>query len=197
MMTIPLRFRVAAAALLLLLPFGLTSCATTRRRSPNLKMDQGSEKMANSPDIAFLLKAAQSATGAVRIGTLAREKAGHPAVKGLGNQMVGQYGKIEEQLSSLAAARYMTLPGTMDANDQGVYLKLEKQSGLSFDKTYLKAMLKDHKSSIKSFTKEAKKGRDDQIQNFASSALPVLQEQLSQLKNVYTSTKASKSVGAR
>lgn len=197
MTIVPFRFRLAGALVLLLLPFGLISCATARRRPPNLKMDHGSEGMANSPDVAFLLKAAQSGSGAVQLGTLAREKAGNPAVREVGNQMVSQYGKIEQQLNSLAAARHMTLPETMNATDQGVYLKLQKQSDGSFDKTYLKAMLKDQKSDIKSFTRETKKGRDGQIQNFASSTLPVLHAQLTGFQSLYASTKTSKSAGTR
>lgn len=153
--------------------------------------------MANSPDVAFLLKIAQSGTGAIQLGTLARQKAGSPAAKELGNEMVSQYGRMEQQLNSLAAARHMTLPGTMNANDQGVYLKLKKQSGHDFDKSYLKAMLKDCKADIRSFTKEVKKGRDDQIQNFASGTMPLLQEQMTSLRGLYASTKANKSAGAR
>jgi putative membrane protein len=160
-------------------------------------MDQGSENMANSPDVAFLLKAAQSGAGAVQLGKLAREKAGNLAVKDLGNQMASQHGKIDEQLNSLAAQYHMVLPATMNAGDQGVYEKLKNQSAASFDKVYVKAMVRDHKSDIKIFKKEVKKGCNEQIKNFAAVTLPMLHQHLAGFQRLHASKKHSRPISAR
>jgi putative membrane protein len=191
------RFRFEALLLLplVLLPLLLLAPNSFAARHPptNLRMDQGSEKMAKSSDIAFLLKAAQSGIAQVQLGRTASEKAASPAVKELGAQLADEYGKTLDQLRTFAAQRYMTLAMTMNANDQEVYTKLQNKSGPSFDKDYMKAIAKDHKSDINLFKKEAKKGRDEQIQRFASDMLPRLRDHLVRIQSLRSSAKAAKS----
>lgn len=186
------RFRLEGLLLLSLLLPAPNSFAA-RRRPTNLKMDQGSEKMAKSPDIAFLLKAAQSGTAQVQLGKMASAKAANPAVRELGAELATEHEKTLNQLTAFAAERHMTLAMTMNANDQQVYTKLQNKSGMGFDKDYLKAMAKDYKSDIKLCKKEVKKGRDEPIERFASDMLPTLQDRLTRIQSLRSSTKAARS----
>ena len=192
MKIISFHFSLGGLLVLPLLLFAPNSFAA-RHPPTNLKMDQGSEKMAKSPDIAFLLKAAQSGTAKVQLGKIASERAASPAVKELGGQLAEERGKTMNQLTTFAAQRHMTLAMTMNAKDQGVYAKLQNKSGAAFDKIYLKAMAKDHKTDIELFKKEAKKGRDEQIQRFASDMLPTLRDHLTRVQGLLSSAKATKS----
>lgn len=153
-------------------------------QTPTTQTDTGSNKMMKSSDANFAMKAAQGGMAEVQLGQLAAQKASNPDVKAFGQQMVDDHTKANDQLKSVAAQENMTLPTTLDAKDQKLMTKLQGLSGPDFDKTYMKAMVKDHKDDIKEFQKEADKGKDPQIKNFASQTLPTLQQHLSKAESV-------------
>ena len=62
--------------------------------------------------------------------------------------------------------------------------KMAKKSGADFDKAYVKYMLSDHKSDVSDFQKEAKSGKDGDVQAFASQTLPTLQKHLDMIANI-------------
>jgi putative membrane protein len=65
--------------------------------------------------------------------------------------------------------------------------KLNLLSGDSFDKSYVKAMIDDHKEDIKEFQKEISDGKDPQAKAFASATLPTLQKHLQKIQSIATS----------
>jgi putative membrane protein len=146
--------------------------------------DTGSNKMLKSSDARFAMKAAQGGMAEVQLGQLAAQKASNPDVKAFGQQMVDDHSKANDQLKSVAAQENMTLPTTLDGKDQRLMTKLQGLSGSDFDKAYVKAMVKDHEEDIKEFQKEADKGKDPQIKNFASQTLPTLQQHLSKIQSI-------------
>ena len=125
------------------------------------------------------MKAAQGGMAEVQLGQLAAQKASNPDVKAFGQRMVDDHTKANDQLKAVAQQENMTLPSTPDPKDQALYSKLQNMSGPEFDKVYMKAMVKDHQTDVKEFQKEADKGKDPQIKNFASQTLPTLQQHLS------------------
>lgn len=146
--------------------------------------DSGSNKMMKSADAKFAMKAAQGGMAEVQLGQLAAQKASNPDVKAFGQMMVDDHTKANDQLKSVAGQENITLPTTLDAKDQALMTKLQGLSGEDFDKTYVKAMVKDHQQDVKEFQKEADKGKDPQIKNFASQTLPVLQQHLSKAQGL-------------
>jgi putative membrane protein len=151
------------------------------------QMDKGSSKMMKSPDARFAMKAAQGGMAEVQLGQLAAQQASNADVKAFGQHMVDDHSKANDQLKSVAQGENMTLPTTLDAKDQALMSKLQGLSGADFDKTYVKAMVKDHQEDIKEFQKEADSGKDPQIKNFASQTLPILQEHLSKIQSIQSS----------
>lgn len=158
------------------------------QQSASSQADTGSNQMMKSPDVKFAMKAAQGGMAEVQLGQLAAQKGGTPDVKAFGQQMVDDHTKANDQLKQVAAEQKMSLPTTMDPKDQALYTKLQGLSGTEFDKTYMKAMVKDHKEDVKEFQKEADKGKNPQIKNFASQTLPVLQGHLSKAESVEASS---------
>lgn len=150
----------------------------------NTQTDMGSDKMMKSPDARFAMKAAQGGMAEVQLGQLAGQKASNPEVKAFGQQMVDDHSKANDQLKSVAAKENMTLPSTPDSKDQALYTKLQNASGAEFDKLYVKSMVKDHQEDVKEFQKEADKGKNSQIKNFAAQTLPVLQQHLSKIQSI-------------
>jgi putative membrane protein len=156
----------------------------SHNQTANTQTDTGSDKMMKSPDAKFAMKAAQGGMAEVQLGQLAAQKASNPDVKAFGQQMVDDHTKANDQLKSVAAKENMTLPATLDSKDQALYTKLQNMSGADFDKMYVKSMVKDHQEDVKEFQKEADKGKDPQIKNFAAQTLPVLQQHLSKIQSI-------------
>jgi putative membrane protein len=154
-------------------------------------MDQGTNRMMKSGDATFAIKAAQGGMAEVKLGQLAVQKASNPGVKSFGQRMVDDHSKANEQLKSIAGKDSMTLPNTLGAKDQELYNKLSTLSGGEFDRAYMKAMVKDHEEDIKEFQKEASKGTNPGIKNFASTTLPTLQEHLQMAKSTEQKLRAS------
>jgi putative membrane protein len=70
--------------------------------------------------------------------------------------------------------------------------KLEGATGVKFDQTYAKNMVKDHKKDLKEFQNAAKGLQDPELRNFAESAVPILQEHLTMAQNMETTVKSEK-----
>jgi putative membrane protein len=143
-----------------------------------VRLDRGSQQMMKSPDTAFAIRAARGGVAEVQLGKLAGQKGSDPDVKAFGQKMVEDHTKANEKLTAIARKQGITLPSAMDPRDQSVYNKLQRLSGPQFDRTYMKAMVKDHAQDIKEFLKEANKGKDPQIKSFAADTLPTLQAHL-------------------
>lgn len=153
-------------------------------QNSSAQTDNGSNKMLKSADARFAMKAAQGGMAEVQLGKLAAEKGSSADVKAFGQQMVDDHSKANDQLKTVASQENMTLPNSLDSKDQALYTKLQGLSGAQFDRTYVKAMVKDHQEDVKEFQKEADKGKDSGIKNFASQTLPVLQQHLSKIQSI-------------
>jgi putative membrane protein len=150
------------------------------------KIDSGSAKMLKSPDTAFVFKAAQGGAAEVKLGQLASENAVNAAVKAFAQHMVDDHNKANDDLKGIAEKENMTLPTDLNAKDQARYHKLSGESGIQFDHDYVRVMVKDHRQDVKAFQKEAKKGKNPQIKDFAARTLPVLQSHLDQIKSIHS-----------
>ena len=147
-------------------------------------VDEGTDKMNDSADTIFALKAAQDTTAEMQFGHLAVNKGSDPTVKAFGERLVGDQTAPNEQLQKIAKQQNMTLPTAMNAKDQAEYDKLKDLSGPQFDQAYVKAIVKDCEGAVKEFEKEARKGRNQEWKNFASLTLPVLQSHLNDAKSL-------------
>src|SRR6185295_14604917 len=56
--------------------------------------------------------------------------------------------------------------------------KLDKLSGAAFDKEFVNMMVTNHKANIPNFEREASRGSDPDVKQFASSIVPTLKEHL-------------------
>lgn len=143
--------------------------------------------LADSPDSTFYKKAAEGGMSEIELGQLAQQKARNPAVKEFGAMMVNDHSAANEKLKALAASKQVVLPGSPSVMQKASRTKLDMMSGDSFDKSYVKAMIEDHKSDIKEFQKEASEGRDPQAKAFAAATLPTLQTHLQKVQSIAAS----------
>jgi putative membrane protein len=158
---------------------------------------KGSKASANgSPldkgSVKFLHEAAAGSLAEVELGKLAQERAANAHVKEFGARMAKDHAKANDELKPIADAKNVALPSAPDKKTQREYDKLAKKSGADFDKAYMKHMLDDHKKDVKEFQKEAQKGKDADLKNFASSTLPTLEEHLRLAQTTYDEVRGKK-----
>ncbi len=129
-------------------------------------------------DSSFLKDAAQGGLLEVKLGQLAETNASSQAVKDFGRRMVTDHGKLGEDVKQVAARENVNLPGDVSMMEKMTYDRLSKKTGTDFDKAYIEDMVKDHKSDIAAFEKEANSGSDSEAKAVAQKALPIIREHL-------------------
>lgn len=144
----------------------------------------------SSADRKFVEEAAIGGLAEVQLGKLAVQNAGSDGVRQFGQRMVDDHGQANEQLKSIAQAKGMMLPVSLDSKHQKEYDRMSKLSGTEFDRAYMKMMNEDHQKDIKEFKKEAEKGQDADVKSFASSTLPKLHDHLAMAKETERMVKA-------
>ncbi len=152
------------------LPTGAKSTAKTKTSSSMMS------------DSEFAKAAAEGGMAEVKFGELAEDKASNKAVKDLGQRMVDDHTKADDNLKTAASNDHLTLPGQMNAKDQAAYARLSQLSGAAFDRAYARDMVRDHEADIAAFRHEANDGKDAALKSFAAQTLPTLEDHLKQAR---------------
>jgi len=141
---------------------------------------------ASDPDHKFYKTAAEGGLAEVQLGQLAEDKATDDAVKQFGAKMVTDHSSVNQKLQQLAQSKNITLPTSPSVMEMASKTKLEVLSGNTFDKSYIKGMVKDHEEDIALFKREARSGKDPDAKAFAVATLPTLQEHLKMIRSIAT-----------
>lgn len=130
-------------------------------------------------DKAFVEKAANKGMEELAISRIAVERATHPEVREYAQMIVTEHAKSNTELMSLVVGKGITLP----ANDTSVE-KWKKRNAKDFDKDYIAAMMSRHKEAVELYDKQAKKGEDADVMNFAGKNVPVLRAHLAKAEGL-------------
>jgi putative membrane protein len=145
----------------------------------------------NSPDESFYKDATEGGLAEVEQGQLAADKGQSQAVKNFGSMMVHDHSAANEKLKGIAAKKGIDLPTSPGMMEMATRTKLQALSGDSFDKSYIKGMIKDHQDDIAAFEKEATTGQDPQAKAFAKATLPTLRAHLKKIQAIAASAGVS------
>lgn len=143
-------------------------------------------------DRKFMEEAAHGGLAEVEHGKLAAQRASHPQVKEFAQRMVQDHVKANDELKTIAAARGITPPATLDRKHQRRMEKLRRLGGAEFDRAYMQQMVDDHKETVSLFEKQAKAGKDGDLKSFAIKTLPALNEHLTLARSTHDAVKAEK-----
>jgi putative membrane protein len=140
--------------------------------------------MNSNPDAHFFKNAAEGGMAEVELGNLAQKKSEDASVKDFGAMMVKDHTAANDKLKALANSKNIKLPTSPSMGQMATKTKLEVLSGKSFDKSYIKGMIKDHETDIKEFKKESASGKDPEAKAFATATLPTLEEHLRKIESI-------------
>jgi len=171
--------------LIVALMMALASCSPkkTETDSKEIAEEQNEEKGFDSSkidkDVEWATEIADASLLEVKLGELAQTKGSSPQVKELGKMMVTDHSKANEELTSLASQKNISLPNMLSDKSQQKFDKLATKTGTDFDKEYSSAMVEGHKDVLSKFKKESEDGKDADLRSWAEGKLPVLQHHLS------------------
>jgi putative membrane protein len=135
-------------------------------------------------DLTFAEEAAKGGLLEVELGELAAQQAKSDDVVQFGQRMVKDHGMTNDQLKSIAAQKGITLPDSLDQDQQHTVEELSQVSGEEFDKAYMDEMVKGHQTDVEAFREQAESGQDPDLRAFAEQTLPTLEEHLSTAQQI-------------
>jgi putative membrane protein len=148
------------------------SPAGTTAESGPMKPGSNAGGQFNAQDTMFLTKAAKDGMREVHMGQMAVQQGQSAEVKKLGNMIVADHTKANNQLMEIASKRGIK-PDTRHKMD-----KMSKRDMENFDQAWLGMMVNDHQADIAAYQRQAQNGNDPELRNFAKKTLPVLQKHL-------------------
>lgn len=113
----------------------------------------------------------------IEAGKLAQQRADEGSKK-LGQTLVDDHGKMNEELKQAAAGSNVQVPAQLDSTHQSKLDKLKDLQGADFDKEYDKMMHDGHKTDVSVFERYSKEGDNAKLKAFAAKFLPILQGHL-------------------
>src|SRR5690242_20153198 len=135
-------------------------------------------------DMNFMKEAAAGGMAEVELGKLAQQQGQSDEVKQFAQRMVTDHGNANEQLTSLASSKGVTLPTQLDKKHEQTRERLMKLQGPQFDRAYMATMVKDHDADVKVFRHEAQNAKDQDLKQFAEQTLDVIEQHDKLAKNI-------------
>lgn len=129
-------------------------------------------------DAMFVKKASAAGAAEVALGKLGQSQGQSDQVKQFGAQMVKDHTSANDELSSIASEKGLTVATDPSAKDAAAAKLIGAKQGTAFDTAFSKKMLADHKQAVALFTKEADSGKDSDLKAFAAKTLPTLKHHL-------------------
>jgi len=165
------------------------SCNSNSSSTPDgpKAADQQNDKKFDSTnmqkDADFAVFAADGGMAEVSLGKLAESNGSSKEVKDLAAMLVMDHEKANVELKAIAASNNITLPAGVSDKHKQKYDELSAKKGADFDKAYLDAMEDGHKATIEQFQKEADKGNNATLKQWAIEKLPTLQHHLEAIQS--------------
>jgi putative membrane protein len=162
-----------------MLTVGVIACHSND--STQAAKDQNEQKFDSTDlkkDATFAVNIADANMLEIKLGELAESYATTAAVKDLGKMIVDDHTKSGEALKGIAMKNDISLPDSLSDKSTIKYNEFAAKRGMDFDKSFTKEMIDAHKDAIDAFQKEADKGNNSELKDWASGTIPTLQHHL-------------------
>src|SRR6185436_12671634 len=136
----------------------------------------------------FIKEAAQGGQAEVKMGRLAAQKGQSESVRQLGQKLVQDHSKANQELKLLAAQKSVTLPAETGTEHQSAISHLRNLEGAEFDQAFIKHAVEDHQKDIEKFQTASQQSADADVKAFAQKTLPVLQQHLKMAQDAQSAT---------
>jgi putative membrane protein len=152
--------------------------------SLNNKQTGTGDKAISGADAKFAVEAANGGMAEVELGKLAQQKASNSLVKDFGAMMIKDHTTANMEMKELAKNKKITLPDSINSEEQKLKMDLATKSGTAFDKAYVESMVKDHKKDIATFEEARNKIKYPEMTALIDKALPMLRMHLRAIEDI-------------
>lgn len=166
----------------------------TRSAEPGSEAAHSSAKLSRR-DREFMSNAARGNLAEIAAGHLAQKKSENEQVKSFGERMVSDHSAANDKLMALAQNLDVKLPDKPSRRAENRMKKLEGMSGTKFETAYAHDMIRDHRTDIEAFEREAEHGTNPEVKQFAQTTLPTLKEHLSLAEQLPGEHRAASAAG--
>ena len=133
-------------------------------------------KKADTPDKLFLLRTAEQSIYELLLTKTAEHNAQSDKVKELAIGLHKDEQQLTRQVQKLIQQQGLQMPQGISPLLQQELKVLQAQQGEQFDMAFISALKASHAQEISKFADMAKVAKDDSVKQFASEALPTLQQ---------------------
>jgi len=158
-----------ASLLLFVVGCGQTMQELGGSPSPNL----------NDGDNGFFKTIAIANKTEIDSSRMALDQSQNSGIRDFAQRMIDDHTAAQNELSTLARQKQVTLPTRLDSEHQSILDDLKSKSSTDFDKAYLDVQVKAHKDTIAADQDEANNGVDPQVKGLAGRLLDTLNMHLS------------------
>ena len=133
-----------------------------------------------SPDVQFMLAAAESGRAGVQLSLLAQEKAASARVKAAAQRIETDRQAANAELEVLAGAKNLQLRADNADGHAASIAALHTMSGAAFDRAWVEQMIREQEAAVVLFSTQSTSGADAEVRAFAARQLPALRAHLKQ-----------------
>jgi putative membrane protein len=126
-----------------------------------------------SADKSFIKDAIEGSQAEINFAKLALEKSKDPNVRKFAERMITDHSKLIEDMRPFSA-KYDVKASGEPVMDHAKYEELKMKSGISFDRAYVEAMVKDHNDDLQAFLKEINTTSDPELKATVSKGEKVV-----------------------
>jgi putative membrane protein len=172
------------AVLSLLIASALAIPALSGAQTPAPVASGSAAATLSKADQKAVVDMAMSNMAEVATGKMAVAKSQNPQVKAFAQKMIDDHTTAQNDVTTLAQAKGVTLPTDLDATHKAMAAMLDKLSGDAFDKAYMKnAGVSDHTKTHNKLAKAASAAKDPDVKAAATKMMPVVDQHLQLAKD--------------
>jgi len=155
-----------------------TDSATTSSTLTGQSTSGSQSSSFNRKEQSFLKEAAEGGQAEVEMGQMAAEKAQNAEVKRLGQRLVQDHTKANQELMQIAQKSGVMLPTESTHKENHMTQQLQDKTGAEFDKAFAQHALTDHEKDIRKYQSALQDAKDPEVKAFIQKSLPILRQHL-------------------
>lgn len=155
---------------------------STKMAGGSAMADPNGPTAPHADDAEFMKSAAHSDQNEIQLSKMALAKGVSAPIKAYANQMIADHTKSTANLKPVAAKAGVALPTDMDADHKAMAPAMEKLSGKAFEDKYVQQMVADHQKTANTLKAHETMTKDNGLQKWITTTLPVVESHLSMAK---------------
>jgi putative membrane protein len=136
-----------------------------------------------SADKSFIKDASEGSLAEVNFAKLALQKSQDPNVRKFAEKMITDHEMLIEKMKPFAV-KYDVKPSGTPVMAHAKYEELKMKSGISFDRAYVEAMVKNHNDDLQAFIKEENSTSDPELKATVEQGEKVVLEHTKMIDNI-------------